>query len=136
MKKVTYFMILMFALVTVFTSCEKSDDDPLTPIVKTSGELYPAYVGVWQNDSTYSNGEFDDYTAQYGFEFENVKAYLFSVLTGEKSYDGWVISNSTLTLESIDYGNRDFTIVLASSNKLVLEITDCNNNIMTYYLSK
>ena len=120
----------MFATVLISTSCCKEDDpfneDP------TSGELYPAYVGVWENDSTTVDGVRDYDVFQYGFIFEDVNAS--TVTNGvPRTYPSWSINGNTLKLSgSADYNDETFTITSPpSGNKMIL-----GQSNRLYYLSK
>jgi hypothetical protein len=57
MKKLTYLVVLMLSLVTVFTSCEKDyGDDPIVPDQITVQDL----VGNWNFESLTFNGTIYD----------------------------------------------------------------------------
>ena len=130
----------MLSLVMVFTACEKDGDDPVVP-EQTPGELFPAYVGNWKNDSTYKNDVITFQAFQYNFDIGDVQATMYADRVGDLVHDSWTVSNGELTLNGTIgvVGTHKFTVTSPpDGNKMVLStIPDkYNKDIFTYYLSK
>ena len=128
----------MFATVLISTSCCKEDDpfneDP------TSGELYPAYVGVWENESTYLitnlTTPITDDGKRREFEIQAVKAIQTTVDKTQKvEYETWSVSgNDVLTLKDIVGDDGTYTLTVISppfGGKMTLEA-----NVYRYNLTK
>jgi len=143
MKKFIYLSMLFTAFALMSVSCTKPTDD--TPVVKTSGELYPAYVGKWNNDSTI-NGDGSALSPgstvrQYEFEFQDVKAIISAknYAPDIMHYNSWSISGNTLTFsKGIEIvGDQNFIIVSPpTNNKMILQFTDYLGNTYKYFLNK
>jgi hypothetical protein len=100
MKKSIYFLTVIFALILMNTSCTKPANDDGSDGIKSSGELYPTYVGTWKNDSTYKDGVKTSSVFQLNFKIENV----ITTVTAKNNsvtnriYGSWNVSGTTLNL--------------------------------------
>jgi len=135
MKKVTYLLALVFALTLMSFSCTEKEDDPLT-----SGELYPAYVGVWECDSTNPARIGDKLAYQWDITINDVNATLYSVdinvipndIISTTNYL-WTVSGNELMFNNETNTNPiNFMVVSAPTEyNMVLK----RDNVI-YYLSK
>lgn len=116
MKKLGYLLFVFFSMVIV-TSCGK--DETNDPITKTSGELYPEYVGTWETISpVHTFDAYDDgikyYEFFYIFEIQNVKAkVIIKSLTYHVSKEYSALNGLMPEIEYItedEWGNWDISI--------------------------
>lgn len=132
MKNLIYFIL---AITLLSASCCKKDDNNVTPVTKTPGQLHPEYLGKWYCDSVLENGT-RVYITGNNYEFQNTSA----IETNDNApidnvYTDWKLSGSTLTLYITDAGEVYSTVLTIVSppvnNKMVLIVAP-----YTEYLTK